>query len=75
MSKVMSHPTVVAHEVAETVIRGLVKGVGVQAFFTGLHNAFCFGEVLKDDYEVTDAQLAEMFEHFEVLDRIAREIE
>ncbi len=64
-----------AHEVSEQVIRGLVKGVGIQAFFTGLHNAFAHGQIMEEKYTFNDNQLGDMFEHFESLNTIARYIE
>ncbi len=63
-------------EASEQVIRGLVKGVGVKAFFIGLHNAFVHGDALTDaNYDFSDEQLNEMFKHFGGLNKIARKIE
>jgi hypothetical protein len=65
-----------AHDVAEQVIRGLIKSVGPEAFFLGLHNGFNHGEILKEaDYYFEDTDLEKLFDHFEQLVKIAQEIE
>jgi hypothetical protein len=73
---IIQSPVVRVHEVSDEVIRGLLKGVGVEGFFIGLHNAFSHGDALSNaGYEFTDEQLSQFFEHFEGLCELAKEIE
>jgi len=75
MAKIMSG-MVKAVDVADEAVRGLLKGVGMEAFFIGMHNAFVHGDAIeKAGYEFTDEQLSEMFVHFEALNALAHKIE
>ena len=63
-------------DIADNVIRSLVKSVGPRKFFTGLHNAFVHGQVFKDaGIDVNDEQLGQLFEHFEGLIAVAKDAE
>jgi len=72
---VITCATVQAHEVAESTIRGLIKGVGVHAFLIGLHNSFVHGKILEEEgTDFSEEQLGQMFEAFEKLIAISKEM-
>lgn len=61
--------------VAEEVLRGLVKAVGLQAVTTGLHNAIDGQCLYHAGYHCNDKQLGQMLEHLDSLNSIAQKIE
>lgn len=62
--------------VAEEVLRGLVKAVGLRAVTIGLLNAMVGGQCLEHaGYHVDDEQLDQMFRHLDGLHDIAKKIE
>ena len=62
----------------ENVIRGMIAprrksdDSNVRDFFTALHNAFSFGEIIP---EIEERDLQEMYKHFEALNKIASKYE
>jgi hypothetical protein len=63
-------------ETAENIILALIKSVGINAFFVGLHNAHCHGKAFEvADHDVSDAILEECFTHFDELNRLSKLIE
>ena len=54
-------------KLAESVIKSLVKEMGESDFCIALRNSFAHGEICPN---ITQDELAEMFEHFEALIKI-----
>ena len=63
-------------EFGEEMVRGLVKTLGTRGFFLAMHNAFSHGEAMEAAGEsFDDEQLGQLFEHFEGLNAVAKNIE
>lgn len=64
---------------AQEAIRGILYGLGSPlALFIGLHNVFAHGEIFESinyGHEVSDDQLAKLFEHFDGLIDVMKKVE
>jgi hypothetical protein len=79
MLKQTARQEIVVHEkidAAAEVIKGLVRGLGLRAILTGLHNAFNHGEILKEcNVDFTQEQLEQLYSYLEPLSALGRRLE